>query len=126
MTKLARPADTALTRMYNRSCIYVPTLTIRAYHHRRNRPDKRSTVQQPIRLSLEDFQNRGCQGMVQRWVTDQSRGLLAGTTAHFLRIAPHTVITLVANEVSSLLLAHPSLTPQLIMSQYKAIKAKRQ
>ena len=42
--------------------------------------------------------------MVQGYVTTQSdmqgSANWAGTTAHFFRIFPHTVVTLVANEVS--------------------------
>ncbi|GHJ89954.1 hypothetical protein NliqN6_6356 [Naganishia liquefaciens] len=80
-----QPADTALTRVYNQ-----PTIT---------GPDGRTRGA----LYSNPFD---C-----LWKTLRTEGFLGwykGTTAHFLRIAPHTVITLVANE--------------LILEQYKKWK----
>jgi hypothetical protein len=53
---------------------------------------------------MEDIQGRGYRWMVQGYAVillalPRSKADLAGTTAHFFRIFPHTVVTLVANEV---------------------------
>ncbi|KAL7414380.1 mitochondrial carrier domain-containing protein [Mrakia frigida] len=83
-----QPADTALTRVYNQ-----PT---------------------------EKLANGRTRGLLYKnpidciWKTAQAEGFMGlykGSTAHFLRIAPHTVITLVANE--------------LIMGQYQKYKASK-
>ena len=47
------------------------------------------------------------------WKTFKAEGIAGwykGTTAHFLRIAPHTVITLVANEVGHYMRKKEELT----------------
>jgi len=51
---------------------------------------------------------------------------MQGTTAHFFRIFPHTVVTLVANEVNlpKFLDCVPLLTSQLIMAQYRKIRGE--
>ncbi|PLW56600.1 hypothetical protein PCANC_01493 [Puccinia coronata f. sp. avenae] len=67
-----QPADTALTRMYNQS----------------NQPGKR-LYKNPIDCLWKTVQIEGF------------TGLYKGSTAHFFRIAPHTIITLVANEAIS-------------------------
>ena len=50
--------------------------------------------------------------------------LTKGTTAHFLRIFPHTVVTLVANEVGLGFLTWPETrnSPQVIMNQYRSFR----
>lgn len=72
-----QPADTVLTRMYNQHTITDP-------------------VTGKVRGAL--YTNPfDC-----LWKTAKAEGIKGwykGTTAHFLRIAPHTVITLVANEL---------------------------
>jgi len=71
-----QPADTALTRMYNQP-------TVRA-------PDGRLTgtlYKNPIDCLWKTFKTEGV------------RGWYKGSTAHFLRIAPHTIITLTANDL---------------------------
>ncbi|KAI5450081.1 Mitochondrial oxaloacetate carrier protein [Naganishia albida] len=80
-----QPADTALTRVYNQ-----PTIT---------GPDGRTRgalYSNPFDCLWKTLKTEGFFGWYK------------GTTAHFLRIAPHTVITLVANE--------------LILEQYKKWK----
>ncbi|KAF8665438.1 hypothetical protein AX16_000457 [Volvariella volvacea WC 439] len=71
-----QPADTALTRMYNQ-----PT---------RRLPDGRiegTLYKSPIDCLWKTFKIEGI------------RGWYKGSTAHFLRIAPHTIITLTANDI---------------------------
>ncbi|KNE89724.1 hypothetical protein PSTG_16797 [Puccinia striiformis f. sp. tritici PST-78] len=67
-----QPADTALTRMYNQS----------------HQPGKR-LYKNPVDCLWKTVQIEGF------------TGLYKGSTAHFFRIAPHTIITLVANEAIS-------------------------
>lgn len=71
-----QPADTALTRMYNQPV----------------RIDERGRSVGILYKSPFDclWQTAKAEGIVRGWYK--------GTTAHLLRIAPHTVITLVANE----------------------------
>lgn len=80
-----QPADTALTRMYNQ-----PT--------KRNEAGKVVGVlyRNPFDCLWKTFKTEGV------------RGWYKGTTAHFLRIAPHTIVTLTAND--------------LIINLYKSIK----
>ncbi|KAG7452261.1 mitochondrial carrier [Guyanagaster necrorhizus] len=80
-----QPADTALTRMYNQ-----PT--------KRNEAGKVVGIlyRNPIDCLWKTFKTEGV------------RGWYKGTTAHFLRIAPHTIVTLTAND--------------LIINLYKSIK----
>lgn len=72
-----QPADTVLTRMYNQPIVVDP-----------------ATGKRRGALYTNPFD---C-----LWKTAKTEGVLGwykGTTAHFLRIAPHTIITLVANEL---------------------------
>lgn len=71
-----QPADTALTRMYNQ-----PT--------KRNEAGRVVGVlyRNPIDCLWKTFKTEGV------------RGWYKGTTAHFLRIAPHTIVTLTANDL---------------------------
>ncbi|TCD68317.1 Mitochondrial oxaloacetate carrier protein [Steccherinum ochraceum] len=84
---MMQPADTTLTRMYNQ-----PTKQL---------PDGRhvgTLYKGPIDCL---------------WKTAKAEGILAwykGSTAHFLRIAPHTIVTLTAND--------------LIINLYKSIRDK--
>ncbi|ORX40930.1 mitochondrial carrier domain-containing protein [Kockovaella imperatae] len=83
-----QPADTVLTRMYNQNTVKDPvTGAIRG-----------ALYSNPIDCLWKTLKTEGI------------RGWYKGTTAHFARIWPHTVVTLVANEV--------------IMSQYKGLRAK--
>ncbi|RXW22660.1 hypothetical protein EST38_g3158 [Candolleomyces aberdarensis] len=71
-----QPADTALTRVYNQ-----PTVV---------GPDGRSRgalYKNPIDCLWKTFKAEGV------------RGWYKGSTAHFMRIAPHTIITLTANDI---------------------------
>ncbi|KAF9055865.1 mitochondrial carrier domain-containing protein [Panaeolus papilionaceus] len=71
-----QPADTALTRVYNQ-----PTII---------GPDGRSVgtlYKNPIDCLWKTFKAEGI------------RGWYKGSTAHFLRIAPHTIVTLTMNDV---------------------------
>ncbi|KAH9968825.1 oxaloacetate carrier [Russula dissimulans] len=73
---MMQPADTALTRMYNQPTMQLPNGT---------------TVGTRYRNPIDCL-----------WKTVTTEGPLAlykGSTAHFLRIAPHTIITLTANDV---------------------------
>ncbi|CAH7676469.1 mitochondrial carrier domain-containing protein [Phakopsora pachyrhizi] len=67
-----QPADTTLTRMYNQS----------------SKPGKR-LYKNPIDCLWKTIKIEGLSGLYK------------GSTAHFFRIAPHTIITLVANEAIS-------------------------
>ncbi|KAF9041810.1 oxaloacetate carrier [Hymenopellis radicata] len=80
-----QPADTALTRMYNQ-----PT--------KRNEAGKLvgALYKNPIDCLWKTFKVEGV------------RGWYKGSTAHFLRIAPHTIVTLTAND--------------LIVNLYKSIR----
>jgi solute carrier family 25 protein 34/35 len=71
-----QPADTALTRMYNQ-----PTKQLS------NGKFVGALYANPIDCLWKTFKTEGI------------RGWYKGTTAHFLRIAPHTIITLTANDL---------------------------
>jgi hypothetical protein len=90
---------------------------------------------------MEDVQGGRNRWLVQGYVGMLQALLIAtGTTAHFFRIFPHTVVTLVANEVSGLLArshgdlpqvglatSHATrLTFQLIMAQYRKFRGDEQ
>lgn len=83
-----QPADTVLTRMYNQNTVKDP-ITGRV---------KGALYTNPIDCLWKTFKAEGIAGWYK------------GTTAHLLRIWPHTVITLVANE--------------LIMTQYRSVRDK--
>jgi len=73
---MMQPADTALTRMYNQPTMQLPNGT---------------TVGTRYKNPIDCL-----------WKTVTTEGPLAlykGSTAHFLRIAPHTIITLTANDL---------------------------
>ncbi|WOO82223.1 Mitochondrial oxaloacetate transport protein [Vanrija pseudolonga] len=72
-----QPADTVLTRMYNQPTIKDPVTG----------KTRGALYTNPIDCLWKTAQAEGIKGWYK------------GTTAHFLRIAPHTVITLVANEL---------------------------
>ncbi|GAA5967350.1 hypothetical protein JCM11641_000521 [Rhodosporidiobolus odoratus] len=74
-----QPADTALTRMYNQS------------------PNSIGPDGKPRGLLYKN----PIDCLYKTWATEGVRGLYKGTTAHMLRIAPHTVVTLVMNEFIS-------------------------
>ncbi|WVQ70769.1 hypothetical protein IAR50_000291 [Cryptococcus sp. DSM 104548] len=81
-----QPADTALTRMYNQNTIKDPiTGKVRG-----------ALYTNPFDCLWKTFKAEGIPGWYK------------GTTAHFLRITPHTICTLVFNE--------------LIMAQYQKIR----
>jgi solute carrier family 25 protein 34/35 len=71
-----QPADTALTRMYNQPTKQLP-----------NGKFVGALYANPIDCLWKTFKTEGI------------RGWYKGTTAHFLRIAPHTIITLTANDL---------------------------
>ncbi|KAK7465453.1 Mitochondrial oxaloacetate carrier protein [Stygiomarasmius scandens] len=71
-----QPADTALTRMYNQ-----PTIVNEAGKH------VGALYKNPLDCLWKTFKTEGV------------RGWYKGSTAHFLRIAPHTIITLTANDL---------------------------
>ncbi|KAF8910119.1 mitochondrial carrier domain-containing protein [Gymnopilus junonius] len=71
-----QPADTALTRMYNQPTIVGPDGKRRG-----------ALYKNPIDCLWKTFKTEGV------------RGWYKGSTAHFLRIAPHTIITLTANDI---------------------------
>ncbi|KAJ7040312.1 mitochondrial carrier domain-containing protein [Mycena alexandri] len=71
-----QPADTALTRMYNQPTILGPTGKMVG-----------TLYKNPIDCLWKTAKAEGV------------RGWYKGSTAHFLRIAPHTIITLTANDL---------------------------
>ncbi|KAJ7610775.1 mitochondrial carrier domain-containing protein [Roridomyces roridus] len=71
-----QPADTALTRMYNQPTVPGP-----------NGKMVGTLYKNPIDCLWKTFKTEGV------------RGWYKGSTAHFLRIAPHTIITLTANDL---------------------------
>ncbi|KAH9486275.1 Mitochondrial oxaloacetate transport protein [Psilocybe cubensis] len=71
-----QPADTALTRMYNQPTVIGPDGKLKGTLYRN-----------PIDCLWKTFKIEGI------------RGLYKGSTAHFMRIAPHTIITLTANDI---------------------------
>ncbi|XP_006454145.1 hypothetical protein AGABI2DRAFT_113903 [Agaricus bisporus var. bisporus H97] len=71
-----QPADTALTRMYNQPTIVGPDGKARG-----------TLYKNPIDCLWKTFRIEGI------------RGLYKGSTAHFMRIAPHTIITLTVNDL---------------------------
>ncbi|KAF9479443.1 oxaloacetate carrier [Pholiota conissans] len=71
-----QPADTALTRMYNQPTIIGPDGKLRG-----------ALYKNPIDCLWKTFKIEGV------------RGWYKGTIAHFMRIAPHTIITLTANDI---------------------------
>ncbi|GLB35840.1 putative mitochondrial carrier (TC 2.A.29) family protein [Lyophyllum shimeji] len=84
-----QPADTALTRMYNQPTIRTADGRLRG-----------TLYKNPIDCLWKTFKVEGI------------RGLYKGSTAHFMRIAPHTIVTLTAND--------------LILGLYKDFKRGRQ
>ncbi|KAK4050169.1 Mitochondrial oxaloacetate carrier protein [Microbotryomycetes sp. JL201] len=74
-----QPADTALTRMYNQS------------------PNAIGPDGKPRGLLYKN----PIDCLYKTWKTEGVRGWYKGTTAHLARIAPHTVITLTANDFYS-------------------------
>ncbi|KDE04783.1 hypothetical protein MVLG_04837 [Microbotryum lychnidis-dioicae p1A1 Lamole] len=71
-----QPADTALTRMYNQS------------------PNSLGPDGKPRGLLYKN----PIDCLFKTWKAEGIRGLYKGTTAHLMRVAPHTIVTLVANE----------------------------
>ncbi|PPQ69783.1 hypothetical protein CVT26_014171 [Gymnopilus dilepis] len=71
-----QPADTALTRVYNQPTIVGPDGRRRG-----------ALYKNPIDCLWKTFKTEGV------------RGWYKGSTAHFLRIAPHTIVTLTANDI---------------------------
>ncbi|KAJ7070758.1 mitochondrial carrier domain-containing protein [Mycena amicta] len=71
-----QPADTALTRMYNQPTVLGPNGNMVG-----------TLYKNPIDCLWKTFKAEGV------------RGWYKGSTAHFLRIAPHTIITLTANDL---------------------------
>ncbi|KAJ3564546.1 hypothetical protein NP233_g8227 [Leucocoprinus birnbaumii] len=71
-----QPADTALTRMYNQPTVVGPDGKARG-----------TLYKNPIDCLWKTLRIEGI------------RGLYKGSTAHFMRIAPHTIITLTANDL---------------------------
>ncbi|KAJ7161277.1 mitochondrial carrier domain-containing protein [Mycena crocata] len=71
-----QPADTALTRMYNQPTVLAP-----------NGKMVGTLYKNPIDCLWKTVKTEGV------------RGWYKGSTAHFLRIAPHTIITLTANDL---------------------------
>ncbi|GAA6062640.1 hypothetical protein JCM10212_003452 [Sporobolomyces blumeae] len=74
-----QPADTALTRMYNQS------------------PNSIGPDGKPRGLLYKN----PIDCLYKTWKTEGVLGWYKGTTAHLMRIAPHTVVTLVTNEFIS-------------------------
>lgn len=97
-----QPADTALTRMYNQ-----PTEKLH------NGKVVGLLYKNPIDCLWKTFKTEGALGWYKgvlkpfsliakchcRRFTPTEPFFLTGTTAHFLRIAPHTIITLTANDI---------------------------
>ncbi|KAF8560093.1 mitochondrial carrier [Imleria badia] len=83
-----QPADTALTRLYNQPTIRLPNGRLQG-----------TLYKNPIDCLWKTFKTEGVFGWYK------------GSTAHFLRIAPHTIITLTANDI--------------ILSLYKEFVIKR-
>ncbi|KAF7347584.1 hypothetical protein MVEN_01515100 [Mycena venus] len=73
---MMQPADTALTRMYNQPTVLGP-----------NGKMVGTLYKNPIDCLWKTAKTEGF------------RGWYKGSTAHFLRIAPHTIITLTANDL---------------------------
>jgi len=71
-----QPADTALTRMYNQPTIRLPNGRMQG-----------TLYKNPIDCLWKTIKTEGIFGWYK------------GTTAHFMRIAPHTIITLTANDL---------------------------
>lgn len=71
-----QPADTALTRVYNQPTVKLP-----------NGRFQGTLYKNPIDCLWKTFKAEGLFGWYK------------GSTAHFLRIAPHTIITLTANDL---------------------------
>ncbi|KAG7099663.1 hypothetical protein E1B28_001488 [Marasmius oreades] len=82
-----QPADTALTRMYNQPTTRTPDGKLVGALYRN-----------PIDCLWKTFKAEGI------------RGWYKGSTAHFMRIAPHTIVTLTAND--------------LIINIYKKVRRK--
>jgi len=63
--------------------------------------------------------------LYKTWKVEGVAGWYKGTTAHFLRIFPHTVVTLVANEVGRAgnSRAEWKADDQVIMNQYRKFRA---
>jgi solute carrier family 25 protein 34/35 len=64
--------------------------------------------------------------LYKTWKVEGVAGWYKGTTAHFLRIFPHTVVTLVANEVGRRLNERRNArgaNAQVIMNQYRKFRA---
>ncbi|KZP25279.1 oxaloacetate carrier [Athelia psychrophila] len=71
-----QPADTALTRMYNQPTVRLPNGRMQG-----------TLYKNPLDCIWKTFTAEGV------------FGLYKGSTAHFLRIAPHTIITLTMNDI---------------------------
>ncbi|KAI9570310.1 mitochondrial carrier domain-containing protein [Boletus coccyginus] len=71
-----QPADTAVTRLYNQPTIQLPNGRLQG-----------TLYKNPIDCLWKTFKTEGIFGWYK------------GSTAHFLRIAPHTIITLTANDI---------------------------
>ncbi|KAH8835540.1 oxaloacetate carrier [Flagelloscypha sp. PMI_526] len=71
-----QPADTALTRMYNQPTTKTPAGKVVGLLYKN-----------PIDCLWKTAKTEGI------------KGLYKGSTAHFLRIAPHTIVTLTANDI---------------------------
>ncbi|TFK19972.1 oxaloacetate carrier [Coprinopsis marcescibilis] len=84
-----QPADTALTRVYNQPTVVGPD----------GRP-RGALYKSPIDCLWKTYKAEGI------------RGWYKGSTAHFMRIAPHTIITLTAND--------------LILDLYKKVKYRHE
>jgi solute carrier family 25 protein 34/35 len=111
-----QPADTVLTRMYNRAyltlyCVlhlpipHVPLSGSRRIWDsvvlsRTSTDIVENTVKDPITGKVRGaLYTNPIDCLWKTFKTEGIAGWYKGTTAHFLRIFPHTVVTLVANEV---------------------------